>query len=53
MKVMQYASGLKISDTQTGLRGIPIDFMKELLDVKGDRFEFETQCCWKAMASIK
>ncbi len=43
MKVMEYASGLRVSDTQTGLRGIPIGFMRDLLDVKGDRFEFETQ----------
>ena len=34
--------GVKITDTQTGLRAIPKDFMKELIDVKGDRFEFET-----------
>lgn len=41
--VMTFLTGLKISDTQTGLRGIPTAFMKELLDVKGDRFEFETE----------
>ena len=43
IKVVSYVSGLKISDTQTGLRGIPSAFMKELLDVKGERFEFETR----------
>lgn len=43
IKVVSYISGLKISDTQTGLRGIPNKFMKELIDVKGERFEFETQ----------
>lgn len=41
MKVLGYASGLHVSDTQTGLRGIPIHFVKELLDVQGERFEFE------------
>ncbi len=41
--VMTFITGLKISDTQTGLRGIPTEFMRELLDVKGDRFEFETE----------
>ena len=30
------------SDTQTGLRGISSLFMKQLLKVKGERFEFET-----------
>ena len=35
--------GLNISDTQTGLRGIPAPFMQELLSVRGERFEFETR----------
>lgn len=34
--------GVKVSDTQTGLRGIPAKFMAYLMDVKGERFEFET-----------
>ncbi len=40
--VMKYLTGVSVSDTQTGLRGIPTSFMKELLEVKGERFEFET-----------
>ena len=40
-KVFSYVSGIHVSDTQTGLRGIPRAFMQELLDVKGERFEFE------------
>ena len=43
MKILGYVSGVSVSDTQTGLRGIPRVFMKELLDVHGERFEFETQ----------
>lgn len=43
MKVLGYVSGVQVSDTQTGLRGIPRVFMRELLDVPGERFEFETQ----------
>jgi len=43
MKVLGYVSGVSVSDTQTGLRGIPRAFMRELLDVPGERFEFETQ----------
>ena len=42
-KVFSYVSGVHVTDTQTGLRGIPRAFMKELLDVPGERFEFETQ----------
>lgn len=41
-KVLGYVSGISISDTQTGLRGIPRPFMRELLEVPGERFEFET-----------
>ena len=43
IKVCDFLCGVKVSDTQTGLRGIPKKFMEELLDVKGERFEFETQ----------
>lgn len=43
VKVFGYLCGLKVSDTQTGLRGISREFMKELLDVEGERFEFETR----------
>ena len=35
--------GVNVSDTQTGLRGIPAQFMRELLDLSGERFEFETR----------
>ena len=34
--------GMTISDTQTGLRAIPRDILKQLVDVYGDRFEYET-----------
>lgn len=43
VKVFGYLCGVKVSDTQTGLRGISRTFMKELLDVEGERFEFETR----------
>lgn len=41
-RVFRYLLGLNISDTQTGLRAIPAFFMKELMQVKGERFEYET-----------
>ena len=41
-KVFKYLVGVEISDTQTGLRGISASFMKHLMNVKGERFEFET-----------
>jgi len=34
--------GMTISDTQTGLRALPRDVLEPLVDVYGDRFEYET-----------
>ena len=34
---------MRVSDTQSGLRGIPFKFMKELINTKGERFEYEMQ----------
>ena len=34
--------GMTISDTQTGLRALPRRVVEELVDVYGDRFEYET-----------
>ncbi len=34
--------GLRISDTQTGLRAIPARFLPELCKINGDRYEYET-----------
>ena len=34
--------GMKISDTQTGLRAFPKDILPKLLEIKGDRYEYET-----------
>lgn len=41
MRVLQYVSGIKVSDTQTGLRGIPRNFLESLVDLQGERFEYE------------
>lgn len=40
--VFRYICGIKVSDAQTGLRGIPKEFVKRLLTVSGERFDFET-----------
>lgn len=34
--------GIKIQDTQTGLRALGIDLMKKFMKVNGERYEFET-----------
>lgn len=41
-KVFRYLVGLSVSDTQTGLRAIPAFYMEFLMNVKGERFEYET-----------
>ena len=46
--VFRVLTGRKLSDTQTGLRGISADFMKQLVDIPGERFEFETKMLWEA-----
>lgn len=40
-KVLSILCGIKVSDTQTGLRGIPQGYMKRLLATQGERYEFE------------
>ena len=40
--------GLRITDTQTGLRAIPARFLTSLLDIKGDRYEYETNMLLEA-----
>jgi glycosyltransferase involved in cell wall biosynthesis len=39
--VMLIGSGLKLKDTQTGLRAIPMRYARQLLDIPGNRYEFE------------
>ncbi len=39
---MRLLCGLKVSDTQTGLRAFPTESLPWLLEVPGDRYEFET-----------
>ena len=34
--------GIRLSDTQTGLRAIPARFLKEFCAISGERFEYET-----------
>lgn len=40
--VFKYLCGLKISDTQTGLRAIPVQYLKPFIELSGERFEYET-----------
>ncbi|MDR0899965.1 MAG: bifunctional glycosyltransferase family 2/GtrA family protein [Lactobacillaceae bacterium] len=40
-KVFKLATGLKVEDTQTGLRGFPKKIIPQMLTVSGQRFEYE------------
>lgn len=39
--VFRFISGVKVSDTQTGLRAFGAELVPELLKVEGDRYEYE------------
>lgn len=39
--VMSLLAGIRVSDTQTGLRGIPLGFLKRLLRLKTTGYDFE------------
>ncbi len=39
--IFRLATGLRITDTQTGLRGLPSNIFAELLAMEGDRYEYE------------
>ena len=41
-KVLKVLYGKKISDTQTGLRGIPTKLVEQLINLPGNRYEYET-----------
>ena len=40
--VFKFFCGMTLSDTQTGLRALPTKALKTLVNVAGDRFEYET-----------
>jgi len=52
-KVFRYITGTYISDTQTGLRAIPVSYLPELLDIRGERFEFEMRMLVDAVDKIR
>ncbi len=40
--VFSYIYGARLNDTLCGLRGLPRSFMESIIDVKGERYEYET-----------
>ncbi len=45
--VFKTLCGIKVTDTQTGLRAFPFSMLPLLLSIKGDRFEYETNVLLK------
>lgn len=39
--LFRFLTGLAVSDTQTGLRGIPASLLPRVLSIPGDRYEYE------------
>jgi glycosyltransferase involved in cell wall biosynthesis len=39
--IFAFTTGTKIADTQTGLRGLPVTLLPELLKLSGERYEYE------------
>ena len=59
-KVLQlsfhYLVGILVTDVQSGLRGIPVSYMRKLMNVKGERYEFDTNMlinCKKCSVAVR
>jgi glycosyltransferase involved in cell wall biosynthesis len=39
--IFWFSTGMKVSDTQTGLRGLPVTLLPGLLELPGERYEYE------------
>ncbi len=50
-QAFRLATGLRVQDTQTGLRGYPAAMLGWLLSVGGDRFEYELSVLLRAAAA--
>ena len=48
-KIIRHLYGKNMTDTQTGLRGIPKQLMEECLNIKHNRFEFEIKMLINAL----
>jgi putative flippase GtrA len=55
-RVFHILTGIKVSDTQTGLRGIPSKYIQECLKLEGEKYDYEINMlvsCNKNKISIK
>jgi glycosyltransferase involved in cell wall biosynthesis len=42
--ILRITKGVRLRDTQTGLRGVPIDLANDALKIPSNRYEFELEC---------
>ena len=40
--IFRIACGIQITDTQTGLRAIPACYLRDMMEIEGNRYEYET-----------
>lgn len=40
--IFRWLCGISLSDTQTGLRGIPVSFLEKCCTIEGERYQYET-----------
>ena len=46
--IVHLACGQKLTDTQTGLRAFPREYLEPLCEIEGERYEFETEMLLRA-----
>jgi glycosyltransferase involved in cell wall biosynthesis len=55
-KVFRLLTGIRVSDTQTGLRGIPVRYLRDCLKMDGEKYEYEINMlisCVKNRVTLK
>jgi len=49
--VFKFSTGKSITDTQTGLRAVPVNLMRRFMELPGDHYEFEMNMLMQAARS--
>lgn len=49
MQIFKFVTGKKVNDTQTGLRGFSTNYIPFMINIPGDRYEYEMEVLLKAV----
>ena len=49
--IFNFFTGIKLNDTQTGLRGVSKEFISEFLKLESNGYEYEMDCLFRAQAN--